>query len=146
MNRFGLQDPVLCRLRDIIKKRIKLREKKGVVRKDLLQLLIQLRNTGKIAGDNDTDWTKEPTTHNLKSMSIDVIAANAFLFYIAGSETTSATTAFTLYELAMNPRVLFRVQTDIDCTLQKYGLKPKGPLTYEAIQDMKYLDLCVKGK
>uniref|UniRef100_A0A1I8MV26 Cytochrome P450 n=1 Tax=Musca domestica TaxID=7370 RepID=A0A1I8MV26_MUSDO len=144
LNRLGLQDPVLCRLRDIIKKRIKLREKKGVVRKDLLQLLIQLRNTLKIAGDNDTDWAIEPTTHNLKSMSIDVIAANAFLFYIAGSETTSATTAFTLYELAMNPRVLFRVQTEIDCILQKHGLKPKGPLTYEAIQDMKNLDLCVK--
>ncbi|XP_073817645.1 cytochrome P450 6d1-like [Musca autumnalis] len=144
LTRLGLQDPVLRRLRDIIKETIEFREQNGVVRKDLLQLLIQLRNTGKISDDNDTNWQIESTAENLKSMSIDVIAANAFLFYIAGSETTSATAAFTLYELAMNQGVLFKVQKEIDEILLKHGIKAKGPLTYDAIQDMKYLDMCVK--
>ncbi|XP_061398669.1 cytochrome P450 6d1-like [Musca vetustissima] len=144
LTRLGLEDPVLCRLRDIMKETIEFREQNGVVRRDLLQLLIQLRNTGKITDDNDTNWSIETTADNLKAMSIDVIAANAFLFYIAGSETTSAATAFTLYDLAMNPKVLLKLQTEIDDILQKHGLKAQGSLTYDAIQDMKYLDLCVK--
>lgn len=130
-----------------MKRTIEFREEKGVVRKDLLQLFIQLRNTGKISDDNDKLWHDvESTAENLKAMSIDMIASNSFLFYIAGSETTAATTSFTIYELAMYPEILKKAQSEVDECLQRHGLKPQGRLTYEAIQDMKYLDLCVMGK
>lgn len=147
MSRLGAKDPITYRLRDIVKRTIEFREEKGVVRKDLLQLFIQLRNTGKISDDNDKLWHDvESTAENLKAMSIDMIASNSFLFYIAGSETTAATTSFTIYELAMYPEILKKAQSEVDECLQRHGLKPQGRLTYEAIQDMKYLDLCVMGK
>lgn len=111
-----------------------------------MQLLIQLRNTGKISDDNDTLWQVETAAENLKSMSIEMIAAQSFLFYIAGSETTAATTAFTIYELAMYPEIYKKAQQEVDEVFQKYGLKPMDKLSYEAIKEMKYLDLCVMGK
>ncbi|XP_073822364.1 cytochrome P450 6d1 [Musca autumnalis] len=144
LSRLGANDPVTYRLRDIVKRTIEFREEKDVMRKDLLQLFIQLRNTGKISDDNDKMWSKvESMAENLKAMSIDMIASNSFLFYIAGSETTAATISFTIYEFAMYPEILKKAQNEVDEVLQKHGLKPEGRLTYEAIQDMKYLDLCV---
>lgn len=117
-----------------------------MVRKDLLQLLIQLRNTGNISEDANETWHIETSADKQKAMSIGVIAANLFLFYIAGSETTSSTIAYTLYELAMYPDILQRVQNEIIQCLQKHDLRTDGHLTYEAVHDMPYLDMCINGK
>ncbi|XP_059222051.1 cytochrome P450 6d1-like [Stomoxys calcitrans] len=147
LSSMGVKDSISHRLRDIVSHTIEYREKHGVIRKDLLQLLIQLRNTGKISEDNERVWSTTNETkaeHFKKAMSIDMIAANSFLFYMAGSETTSATISFTLYEMAMYPDIFAKAQNEVDEILERYGLKPDGHLTYEAIQDMKYLDLCVK--
>ncbi|XP_073826612.1 cytochrome P450 6d1-like [Musca autumnalis] len=142
--RLGVNDPITFSIRDVVERTIEFRQKNGVVRKDLLQLLIQLRNTGKISDDNDDSlWRSETAAENLKSISIDMISANLLLFYIAGSETTASTIAFTLYELAMYPEILSKVQQEIDCCLQKHNLYSKGPLSYDVIKEMKYLDLCV---
>uniref|UniRef100_A0A1I8Q2B7 Cytochrome P450 n=1 Tax=Stomoxys calcitrans TaxID=35570 RepID=A0A1I8Q2B7_STOCA len=144
LGRLGVRDPVIYRLRDIVQQTIEHREKNGVMRKDLLQLLIQLRNTGEISEDNEQLWNVIKTSgESLKSISIDIIASNAFLFYMAGSETTAATTSYTIYELSMNPRVLQKAQEEVDKAMEKHGLGVNGRLTYEAIQDMAYLDLCV---
>ncbi|XP_013110655.2 cytochrome P450 6d1 [Stomoxys calcitrans] len=140
----GVHDPVTQRLRDIIQHTIEFREKNGVIRKDLLQLFIELKNTGQISENDKWQATKAKSEHTKAYMSIDMIAANSFLFYVAGSETTAATISFTLYEMAMYPEILAKAQKEVDEILQKHDLKPDGQLTYEAIQDMKYLDLCVK--
>ena len=143
--RIGPTNQVSLRLKDIVQRTIEHREKHGVMRKDLLQLLIQLRNTGKISDDNDEIWSIESTADNLKSMSIEMITAQMFLFYVAGSETTAATTSFTLYEMAMYPEILKKAQAEVDECLNKHNIKPDGKYTYESIKDMKYLDLCVTG-
>lgn len=74
-------------------------------------------------------------------MSIEKITAQMFVFYIAGSGTTTATTAFTIYELSQHPDLLMKAQKDVEFSLAKHG-----KLTYEAINDMQFLDLCVMGK
>ena len=75
-------------------------------------------------------------------VTMDVIAAQAFVFYLAGFETTSATMTFCLYELALNPDIQERVQNEIDTVLEKHG----GDITYEAISQMEYLDKVVSGE
>ncbi|KAM7351028.1 cytochrome P450 6d1-like [Cochliomyia hominivorax] len=139
----GVRGNIVYKFQNIVKKTIEFREKNGVVKKDLLQLLIQLRNTGKISDDNDSLWQIETAADNFKSMSIEMIAAQSFLFYIAGSETTAAITSFTIYEFAMYPEIFKKAQNEVDNCLQKYGLNATDKLTYEAVQDMKYLDLCI---
>lgn len=106
MNRLGYESRILTALRDMMKRTIEFRENNNVVRKDLLQLLIRLRNTGKIGEDDDEVWDVETAQDQLKSMSIEKIAAQAFLFYVAGTESTAAVSAFTLYELSMYPELL----------------------------------------
>lgn len=71
-------------------------------------------------------------------MSVDVIAAQLFLFYVAGFETSAATTAFTLYELAQYPDLMKKAQDDVAQALEKHG-----KMTYDALKDMKFLDLCI---
>jgi cytochrome P450 family 6 len=73
---------------------------------------------------------------------MDVIAAQAFLFFLAGIETSSTTMTFCLYELAQNPDIQERVRNEIDTVLVKHG----GNITYEAISEMEYLDKVVSGK
>ena len=75
-----------------------------------------------------------------------MIAAQAFIFYIAGSETTAAGATYTLYEWAMNPQLLEKAQAEVMQNLEKHNLKPDDKLTYEVLQDMKFIDLCLMGK
>lgn len=145
MNRLGFENKVVTRLRDIMKRTIEFREANNVVRKDMLQLLIRLRNTGKIGDDDDEVWNIETTSEALKAMSIDKIAAQGYVFYLAGSETTAATAAFTLYELAMYPELLKEVRDELDAVMARHGLKRGDKLTYEAVQDLKFMDLCILG-
>lgn len=73
-------------------------------------------------------------------MTFEQIAAQVFIFYLAGTESTSATTSFTLHELTQNPNLMKRAQEDIDATLKRHNQQ----ITYESISDMKFIDLCVK--
>jgi cytochrome P450 family 6 len=75
-----------------------------------------------------------------KSLSYEQIAANVFIFYIAGNESSSSTISYTIYEMTQNEELMQRAQDDIKSTLLKYD----GKLTYEAINDMKFIDLCIK--
>ncbi|XP_020799740.1 probable cytochrome P450 6d4 isoform X1 [Drosophila serrata] len=137
----GISSPVRKAMLDIVKETVEYREKHGIVRKDLLQLLIQLRNTGKIDENDEKSFSiqKTPDGH-IKSISLEAITAQAFIFYIAGQETTGSTASFTIFELAQYPELLQRLQTEVDETLAKNG----GEITYDALQKMEFLELCVQ--
>ncbi|XP_017463234.1 PREDICTED: probable cytochrome P450 6d2, partial [Rhagoletis zephyria] len=127
-------------IREIIKRVVNLREHKNVVRRDFIQLLLQLRNSNKITDDDN--WSLEKASEDAKSMSIEMIGDQCSLFSIAGTETTAVTAAHTLYELSMYPELLTEAVAEVDSVLSRHGLEPSDPLTYEAIQDMKFLELC----
>ncbi|XP_017032888.1 probable cytochrome P450 6d5 [Drosophila kikkawai] len=135
--KIGWKQEAFERMRELSNRTVDLREKNNIVRKDLLQLLLQLRNQGKISTD-DTVWTAESSKNGVKSMSKDLIAGQLFLFYAAGFETTASTTSFTLYELTQHPEVMAKAQEDVRQAIEKHG-----GLTYDAISDMKYLEACV---
>ena len=70
------------------------------------------------------------------------LAAQAFVFYLGGFETSSTTMTFCLYELSLHQDIQDRLRDEIDDVLQKYD----GKLTYEGVQEMEYLDKVVSGK
>ncbi|XP_055697212.1 cytochrome P450 6a9-like [Phlebotomus papatasi] len=102
------------------------REKNNIKRNDFLSLLLQIKNTGKLEGD-DTDLGK---------MTFEELAAQTFLFFAAGYETSSSTMTFALYELAQHQDIQDRAREEVNRILKKYN----GEYTYEACMEMKYLD------
>nr|CAD7464485.1 unnamed protein product [Timema tahoe] len=143
------------------------REKNNISRSDFLQLLIQLKNKGHLAEDrtsgkedahlyykigngesrNNQKFVKYGTiykNHNLLFTELNdgLLAAQCFVFFLAGFETSSTTVSFCLYELATNPEIQERLREEVDTVLQKY----KGTITYEAIQEMDYLSRVVDGE
>ncbi|XP_037724083.1 probable cytochrome P450 6d4 [Drosophila subpulchrella] len=139
--RIGFKNPVGLAMLEIVKETVEHREKNGIVRKDLLQLLIQLRNTGKIEENDEKSFSfqKTPDGH-IKSISLETITAQAFIFYIAGQETTGSTAAFTIYELAQYPELLKRLQDEVDETLEEND----GKITYDSLHKMEFLELCLQ--
>ena len=70
------------------------------------------------------------------------MAAQVFVFFIAGFETTSSTTSFTLYELAKKPDVQDKVIEELTEVLKKHN----GKVTYETIMDLPYMEMAVQGE
>ncbi|EDV93021.1 GH19082 [Drosophila grimshawi] len=141
MFRMGLRNPVAVALLAIVKDTIEYREKHGIVRKDMLQLLMQLRNKGSIDDDENKNCNIQTSEDGeIKSISLETITAQAFIFYVAGQETTGSTTAFTLYELAQYPEHLKRLQAEVDETLKQND----GKITYDALNKMEFLELCLQ--
>lgn len=126
---------------DVVKKTIEHREKNNISRQDLMQSLIQLRATGKVHDGTDQLWHDETQADILKSMPIEMCAAQVYLFYLAGFDTSSSTISFLLYELGQHPDYMRKIQAEIDTCLERHN----GHLTYECINEMSYLDMCVMG-
>lgn len=121
--------------RTLVHETVKFRETHAVHRNDFLQLLIRLKNQESLEPDSSTDERDGKSA----GMTVDELAAQVFIFFIAGFETSSTTMSFCLYELALNPDIQRRVQDEVDNVLQKHN----GEITYEAIQQMEYLDKTV---
>lgn len=93
------------------------REKNNIKRTDFVSLLLGLKN----------HFT--PTE----------LAAESFLVYSGGFETSSTLMTFTMYELALNPDIQTRVREEIKSALDQNN----GVLTYEILFEMEYLDMVI---
>lgn len=124
---------------DMVKQTLKLREEQNIVRKDFFQLLVQLRNSGTV--EIDDEWRTVIANNNSKSLTLEQITAQAFIFYLAGFETSSSTMSFCLYEIAKDPDMQQRVQAEIDKVLAQNN----GQLTYDSLGELHYLECCIDG-
>lgn len=73
--------------------------------------------------------------------TINQVAAQAFIFFLGGFETSSTTMQFALYELALDQECQKKARDEIKRVLAKY----KGEMTYEAIYEMDYLGRVIDG-
>ncbi|XP_049775953.1 probable cytochrome P450 6a13 [Schistocerca cancellata] len=105
------------------------REKHNVLRDDVVHLLMTLRQEGKL------------TTEEGECIEISdkLMAAHLLMTFALGFEMTSTTMSFCLHELAMNPDVQTKARVEVDAVLSRHG----GEMTYEALQEMRYLDMVV---
>lgn len=128
-------------MRSVVEKTLNVREKANVVRKDFFQLLVQLRNTGNVQLDDQWE-TVISNDEKFKALTIDQVTAHAFVFFLAGFETSATTMSFCLYEMARHPECQRKIQEEIEQVLAKH----KGQITYESVSEMKYLEYCIDGK
>ncbi|XP_028165227.1 cytochrome P450 6B7-like [Ostrinia nubilalis] len=114
----------------LVRNVIKEREGTPPVRKDFMDLMIELREQGKVSR------RKEDGISEIE-MDDYLIAAQALVFYSAGFETSAATMSFLFYELALNPDIQDRIYQEVCKVYEKYN----GQLTYESLKEMPYLDM-----
>lgn len=110
-----------------VKNTVKYREENNVRRNDFMDILIDLKNNAKSEAEK---------------LKIEEIAAQSFIFFLAGFETSSSTIQFCLYELAVNRDIQTKTREHIQDVLKKHN----GQVTYECLQEMDYVDKVLSGK
>ncbi|XP_063915547.1 cytochrome P450 9e2-like isoform X2 [Zophobas morio] len=135
---------------NLVTSNIQTREKHGIVRPDMIHLLLEARKNGLKHEDTETvqdtgfatvaesEITKNPKIKKTEITDQDIIS-QALIFFFAGFDTVSTLMSFMSYELAVNPAIQNRLIDEVDETLETC----KGKLTYEALLGMKYMDMVV---
>lgn len=120
--KFGLittQSEVHSFFYDLARQCIEYREKEQVKREDFLSSLLQMKAKSEL--------------------TFDEVAAQMFLFQMAGYETSSLTLTYAGYELTHNPEVQEKAREEVEQVIKKYN----NELSFEAIFEMNYLDCVV---
>ncbi|EDW02010.1 GH20136 [Drosophila grimshawi] len=111
----------------LVNETVAYREKENIKRNDFMEMLIELKQKGSFTMDNGEVVT---------GLDVGELAAQVFVFYLAGFETSSSTMSYCLYELAQHTDIQQKLREDIKNVLQQHD----GKLTYESIKAMRYLD------
>lgn len=75
-------------------------------------------------------------------ITIELIAAQCFIFFIGGFESSASTLMYMLFELAQHPDVQNKVRQEILTTLESNG----GEMTYEMMTSLTYLNMVIDGR
>lgn len=117
----------------VVRETIEYRENNNVTRPDFLQLLVQLRKNGRLE-EEDESKKQPPGT----ALTMEEAAAQAFIFFLAGFETTSTTISFALFEMAINQNIQDKARQEVDKIFERYQ-----SVTYESVMEMTYLDTVI---
>lgn len=112
----------------IVRETVEYRERNGVHRNDFMDLLIEIKN--------------EVTEDGSVSMSLEELAAQAYVFFLAGFETSSTAMSYAVYELSLNADIRERARKEVHAVLARFD----GELTYEAVMAMPYIEQILNGK
>ncbi|EDW00822.1 GH21098 [Drosophila grimshawi] len=108
------------------------RKQHNIKRNDLLDQLIELR------AENEEAARLGKGIDLSHGLTIEQMAAQAFIFFIASFENSANAMAFFLYELALHQDMQERVRQEIETVLKETSNGEQ--LTFDAMQNMPYLD------
>ncbi|XP_065214714.1 probable cytochrome P450 6a13 [Planococcus citri] len=133
----------------IVKDMVKYRAENQVTRGDFLDLLIEMKNS------KDSEKVKDEQTEADLSkfmsqigkqmvkkdvdLTIELMAAQCFIFFVGGFEGGASTIMYMLFELAQHPEIQDKVRQEILSTLESN----EGELTYEMMKSMTYLNMVI---
>lgn len=141
--RLGIFAPsVTSFFKKVVEDTIEYRENNNVTRNDFLQLLVQLKNNGKL--DEESHQSKYNKSAKLSvdtALTMNEAAAQAFILFLAGFETTSTTISFALFEMTINEKIQNRARHEIKEVLNRHD----GKLTYDSIMELHYLETVILG-
>ncbi|XP_062563386.1 probable cytochrome P450 9f2 [Armigeres subalbatus] len=136
--------------KSMIMDNMKQREIHGIVRNDMINILIQVQK-GALQHQKDDQDAKDAgfatveessvgkTLHN-RIWSENELVAQCFLFFLAGFDTVSTCLTFLCYELLVNPDVQQTLYQEIMAVEDSLNGKS---LSYEVLQRMRYLDMVI---
>lgn len=134
---------------NIITETMNYREKEGIVRPDLIHLMLQLKKGMLKQETHDTERETNESFAAVEESDVgrvvvrrqwsdNELMAQCFIFFLAGFETSSTAMSFLAYELAVNKDVQGKLIAEIDQVHKDLNGKK---LTYDALQKMKYIDM-----
>ncbi|XP_016974097.2 probable cytochrome P450 6a17 [Drosophila rhopaloa] len=109
-------------VRETIEYRLKTKEK----RNDFMDSLIEM-------------YKNEQAGNSEDGLTFNELLAQAFIFFVAGFETSSTTMGFALFELARHQDVQDKLREEINHVLGKHN----NEFTYEGVKEMKFLEQVV---
>ncbi|XP_049869526.1 cytochrome P450 9e2-like [Pectinophora gossypiella] len=128
---------------NIVVSTIEFREKNGVERPDMIQLLMEA-SKGNLTHTNEKDNVGFATVDEalkpqgkIRDWTLTELTGQVFIFFVAGFESAATAIVMAIHELAVNPDVQEKLYQEV-----KHFKETKGNLTYDNIVDLKYLD-CV---
>ncbi|XP_061395243.1 probable cytochrome P450 6a21 [Musca vetustissima] len=104
----------------IVRETVAYREENNIKANDFLSILIDLKN-----GEGKSDGV---------TLSLEEMAAQAFVFFLGGFETSSSTMGFALYELALNQDVQDKLRDEVN-----EAFTEDGSISYESLHGLPYL-------
>ncbi|XP_076625091.1 cytochrome P450 9e2-like [Colletes latitarsis] len=102
----------------VVAETVRARKEQGIYRPDMIQLMMESRDS------------------NGRELTIDEMTSQAFVFFLAGYDTSSTFMCFVLYAIAAHPDVQARMREEVE----EVARKTDGQPTYDAIKDMVYMD------
>lgn len=134
--------------KNIVENSIETREKEGIIRPDMIHLLMEARK-GNLRHETKTEDAGFATVDESEigkleltekpQLTIEDITAQAAGFFLAGYDTSSTLLSFLAYELAVNREIQQKLHQEIDDLFNKCGEN----IDYESLLKMKYLDMVV---
>lgn len=130
-----LTDEVTEFFLNIVRQTVNYRLENNIKRNDFMDMIIELKA-------KNEEMAKSSKGIDLsQGLTIEQMAAQTFVFFLAGFETSSTTMAFCLYELSRHPEVQEKLRKEILNNIEE----TKGELTYEGMNNMKYLEQVIAG-
>ncbi|EAA43283.1 AGAP012295-PA [Anopheles gambiae str. PEST] len=136
---------------EMFRQSVQEREEHGIVRPDLIHLLIQarkgqLRYQPQESEETDGFATAKESNEqkilpeDMVKLSENEMIAQCLLFFLAGFDTIATSMTFVLYEVTLAPEIQQRLYEEIQQVSETLDGKA---LTYDALQGMRYLDMVV---
>jgi cytochrome P450 family 6 len=108
--------------KDIVEQTIKYRMENNVQSNDFMSMLIKMM--------------KENT------LTFNEVWAQSVVFFLAGFETTATTLTYAIYAMAQRKDLQEKARESVKKVLEKYD----GEFTYEAVNEMQYIEQCINGE
>ncbi|XP_052862554.1 probable cytochrome P450 9f2 isoform X2 [Anopheles cruzii] len=136
---------------DVFRQSVTARERHGIVRPDMVHLLMQAgKGTLRYQPEPEreepegfaTARESTPTGHGKAPATLTELemVAQCLIFFVAGFDTIATAMTFLVYELAIAPDLQDRLYEEILGTHDALGGQA---LTYDALQRMRYMDMVV---
>ncbi|XP_012543609.1 cytochrome P450 9e2 [Monomorium pharaonis] len=108
----------------VVAETIRAREEQGIVRPDMIHLLMQARDK------------KSDSVHK---MTLDDIVSQAFIFFFAGFDTSSTLMCFAIHEIAVNQDIQDRLREEV----RQHLAEGNGEISYDSLTKMSYMDMVI---
>jgi cytochrome P450 family 6 len=108
--------------KDVVEQTIKYRSENNVQSNDFMSLLIKMMKEN--------------------ALTFNEVWAQSVVFFLAGYETSSTTLSYCIYEMAQSEEIRQKARESVRKVLEKHN----GEFTYEAVNEMQYVEQCINGE